>query len=145
MGGDSLSYVRARSAAGGHALYLGAGAQGWVWTRPQQAVLVLGPPRSGKTFSIVVPNVLAANGAVVSTSIKSDVLDATAVARGRVGRCWLFDPSGEVAVPPGVEPLHWSPIAACRQWDPALVAARAMVGAARPAVGMVEASRSGSS
>lgn len=140
MGGDPLSYVRARSAAAGHALYLGTGARGWVWARPQQAVLVLGPPRSGKTLSIVIPNVLAANGAVVSTSIKPDVLDATAVARSRVGRCWLFDPSAEVDVAPGVEPLHWSPVAACRRWDPAVVAARAMVGAARPATGMVEAS-----
>lgn len=140
MGGDPLSYVRARSAAAGHPLYLGAAPLGWVWARPQQAVLVLGPPRSGKTFSIVIPNVLAANGAVVTTSIKPDVLDATAAARGRVGHCWLFDPSGEVAVPQGVERLHWSPVTACRRWDPAVVAARAMVGAARPAAGMVEAS-----
>ncbi len=137
---EPLAYVRARSAAAGHAIYLGMGTGGWVWTRPQQAVLVLGPPRSGKTFSIVIPNVLAANGAVLSTSIKADVLDATAVARGRVGQCWLFDPSGEVTVPQGVKPLHWSPIAACRRWDPAVVAARAMVGAARPATGMTEAS-----
>ncbi len=140
VGGDPLSYVRARSAAAGHALYLGGGPRGWVWARPQQALLVLGPPRSGKTSSVVIPNVVAANGAVVSTSIKPDVLDATAAARSRVGRCWLFDPSGEVAARPGVEPLHWSPIAACRGWDPAVLAARAMVGAARPAVGVVEAS-----
>lgn len=140
VGGDPLSYVRARSAAAGHGLYLGTGPRGWVWAQPEQALLVLGPPRSGKTWNLCVPNVLAANGAVVSTSVKPDVLEATAGARRRVGQCWLFDPSGEVAVGPGVAVLHWSPVAACGQWDPAVAAARAMVGAARPATGMMDAS-----
>jgi hypothetical protein len=40
-------------------------------------MLVLGPPRSGKTSTLVVPNVLAAPGPVLITSTKADVLRAT--------------------------------------------------------------------
>ncbi len=43
--------------------------------------MVLGPPRSGKTSSLIIPNVLSANGPVVTTSTKPDVLDATVAAR----------------------------------------------------------------
>jgi type IV secretory pathway TraG/TraD family ATPase VirD4 len=98
-------------------------------------VLVLGPPRSGKTSSIVVPTVLGAPGAVVSTSTKPDVLRATAHARGSVGPCLLFDPSGTVDVPAGVERVRWSPVESCRTWDDALLVARSLVGAARPGAG----------
>ncbi len=87
-------------AALGHPIYLGAGTHGWVCAGPQHAALVLGPPRSGKTSAIVIPAVLAADGSVVSTSTKPDVLGATAAARGRMGRCWLFDPTGTVEPPP---------------------------------------------
>ncbi|MGH9078452.1 MAG: type IV secretory system conjugative DNA transfer family protein, partial [Acidimicrobiales bacterium] len=116
----------------GPRLYVGAGAGGLAFARPEQSVLVLGPPRSGKTTSIVVPNVLAAPGAVVSTSTKPDVLRATLAGRAQLGRCWLFDPTGSVDVPAGVTPLRWSPVVAARTWGDALVTARGMVGAARP-------------
>ena len=45
---------------------------------PQRSTLVLGPSRSGKTSSLVIPNILLAQGPVVSTSTKPDVMDATA-------------------------------------------------------------------
>lgn len=128
--------VRARMAALGWPLYLGEapghdGRWEWVCAPPQQAAMVLGPPRSGKTTAVVIPAVLAASGPVLSTSTKPDVLAATASARARRGRCWLFDPSGSVAAPPGLTPLRWSPVPACRDWEAALLMARAMVGAAR--------------
>src|ERR1700722_3420878 len=56
------------------------------WAGPEQAMLVLGPgktmlglgpPRSGKTSSVVIPRVIGAPAAVVSTSTKPDVLLAT--------------------------------------------------------------------
>jgi len=118
-------------------VYLGGGPQGPVWAGREHAVLVLGPPRSGKTSSIVVPTVLGAPGAVVSTSTKPDVMLATAAARRRVGPCLLYDPSGTVALPPGVEPVRWSPVQSCRHWDDALLVARSLVGATRPAHGSV--------
>jgi type IV secretory pathway TraG/TraD family ATPase VirD4 len=121
-------------------LYLGSGARGMILAGPEQGVLVLGPPRSGKTSAVVVPNVLAAPGAVVSTSTKPDVLRATSEVRSDAGRCWLFDPSGTVDLPSGMEELHWSPLTAGATWDGALLMARAMVQAARPGVGLGEAS-----
>ena len=69
--------------------------------RSRDRVLVIGPPRSGKTSSLVVPSVLDAPAAVVSTSTKPDVLKATTVHRGRLGRCFLFDPLPPPSVPGG--------------------------------------------
>jgi len=122
----------------GHPLYLGEGRGGWVCARREHAALVLGPPRSGKTTSIVVPSVLAAAGPVVSTSTKRDVLDATLGARAQVGRCWVFDPSGSVSTPPGVGRLGWSPVTSGRHWDGAVTMARAMVAAGRAGSGLID-------
>ena len=119
---------------------VGAGPSGLVVAGPQQAALVLGPPRSGKTSALVVPNVLSAWGPVVSTSTKPDVLAATAPARLRRGRCWLYDPTGTVVLPDGFSALRWSPVPGAQTWDGALLLARALVGAGRPAVGMTDAS-----
>ncbi|HEX3425682.1 MAG TPA: type IV secretory system conjugative DNA transfer family protein [Acidimicrobiales bacterium] len=130
----SLDELRQRVAWAGSPLYLGAGVNGPAFAPPQQAMLVLGPPRSGKTTSLVVPNVLLAPGAVVSTSTKPDVLAATYTERNRLGRCWLFDPTGTTPAPPGVTQLRWSPVPACRDWEMALRTTRAMTVAARPSV-----------
>jgi type IV secretory pathway TraG/TraD family ATPase VirD4 len=119
-------------AAAGSPLYLGAGVGGPVLAPPQQGVLVLGPPRSGKTTALIIPNVLGAPGAVVATSTKTDVLESTWRRRAERGRCWLFDPSGVVDPPAGVTRLRWSPVDACRDWESALLIARAMAEAARP-------------
>jgi len=90
-------------------------------------MLVLGPPRSGKTSSFLIPNVLSAHGAVVTTSTKPDVLDATRHARSVHGACLLFDPTGTVADRPGVHRLRWSPLPACVSWRTALATARSLV------------------
>jgi type IV secretory pathway TraG/TraD family ATPase VirD4 len=129
---DPLADWQARVGAAGSPIYLGAGTAGPVLAPPQQAVLVLGPPRSGKTSSLVVPNIVGAAGAVVATSTKPDVLEATWRARSTVGRCWLFDPAGVVKAPPGVTPVRWSPVQGSRDWESALLTARAIAGAARP-------------
>jgi len=113
-------------------LYTGQGEHGSAWAPPGHAVMVLGPPRSGKTTAVVIPNVLAAPGPVITTSTKPDVLRATIDARSALGRCWLFDPSGTVPTPEGATRLSWSPVGVSGQWDEALVTARVMVGAARP-------------
>lgn len=120
--------VRANSLRLGGGAYLGLAPGGrWVTADPEHAVMVLGPPRSGKTGSIVIPSVLAASGAVVSTATKQDVMNATWRARSEVGQVWLYDPSGERSVwPPGIRRLSWSPVPAASTWDGALVMARAM-------------------
>ena len=90
-------------------------------------MMILGPPRSGKTSSLIIPNVLAANGPVVSTSTKPDVLDATVGARSTLGRCHLFDPGSSVGRSRDLVPLRWSPLQSCGTWPGALSMARSLV------------------
>jgi type IV secretion system protein VirD4 len=87
----------------------------------------------------VVPNILAAPGAVVTTSTKTDVLALTARSRARRGRTWLFDPSGTVPTPTGLTPLGWSPVSGAQQWEHALATAHVLCRAARPGRGPADA------
>jgi type IV secretory pathway TraG/TraD family ATPase VirD4 len=115
----------------GHGIYVGEGTNGWMWAGAQCSTLVLGPPRSGKTSSLVIPNILLFEGPVVSTSTKADVMRATAPSRSSEGWSFLYDPSGEVDCPPGVERIGWSPLTNATDWDAAVVTADAMVGTSR--------------
>ena len=63
-------------------------------------------PRTGKTTSRAIPAVLAAPGAVLATSNKRDLVDATRGPRSARGPVWVFDPQGVVD-----EPCTW-------WWDP---------------------------
>ncbi len=128
----SLYQLRANLAVNGPELYVGTDGRRLIWGGPQQAMLVLGPPRSGKTSTLVVPNVLAAPGPVLVTSTKTDVLEATLASRSQLGRCWLLDPTGTIDPPAGALPVRWSPVQAAISWEEALVTARVMVAAARP-------------
>jgi type IV secretion system protein VirD4 len=110
-----------------HGVYLGHRGNEWSFAGPEHAVLVLGPPRSGKTTSLVIPNVLSANGPVVSTSTKPDVLDATVGARRALGEVHLFDPTGTLAGRGEITALRWSPLQSCSTWRGALSMARALV------------------
>ena len=131
---DVEAVVRELCASHGGGAFLGlAGAQG-VFASREHAVLVLGAPRSGKTSAVVIPSVLACPGALVSTSTKTDVRDATVRSRAGLGEVWAFDPTGEADSCPDVRELRWSPVAAASSWDEALHTARAMTLAA-PAVG----------
>ena len=114
-----------------HSIYVGQGSHGWMWAGAQRSALVLGPPRSGKTSSLVIPNILLSDGPVVSTSTKPDVLRATAAARSREGWALLYDPSGEVECPKGVERVGWSPLHGASNWDTAVATADAMVRSSR--------------
>ena len=87
--------VRAEVARLGGGAYLGVGRSGsWVLADPESAVMVLGPPRSGKTSAVMIPAVMGASGAVIATSTKPEVMRATVAARSEVGQAWLFDPGG---------------------------------------------------
>lgn len=97
-----------------------------VTAAPRGGVLVLGPPGSGKTSAVLIPTVLIAPGACVSSSIKSDVMLATAAARARRGRVWHFDPGGDEVTPAGVEHVRWSPLASVQSWDNALQVGKTM-------------------
>lgn len=60
-------------------------------------------PRTGKTTSRAVPAILDAPGAVLVTSNKRDVLDATRDPRAVVGPVWVFDPQSVARE----EPTEW--------------------------------------
>lgn len=60
-------------------------------------------PRTGKTTSRAIPAILDAPGAVLVTSNKRDVVDATRDVRSPLGPVWVFDPQGIA----GEEPSWW--------------------------------------
>jgi len=81
-----LVAVRMLAASAGGGVWLGAGEDGqWRFARPERAVLLLGPPRSGKTSSVIIPSVLAHSGPAIVTSTKPDVARATAPSQGGRG------------------------------------------------------------
>lgn len=59
-------------------------------------------PRTGKTTSRAIPAILEAPGAVITTSNKRDVVDATRGIREEAGHVWVFDPQQVVD-----EPASW--------------------------------------
>lgn len=72
-----------------------------------QALRVIGPMGSGKTFRFLAQVIRKAPGPVVATSTKPDTIELTYGARLRRGPVVSFDPQG---ICPGVEPFRWSPI-----------------------------------
>ncbi len=71
--------------------------QGW-----EDVSVAIAGPRTGKTTALVVPAIMQAPGAVVTTSNKRDVVDATRLIRQDAGDVWVFDPQGIVD-----EPATW--------------------------------------
>lgn len=81
-------------------------------------LLVIGPPGSGKSSGSIIPSIWTAPGAVVVSSIKTDLLLATQAHRSTRGQLWLFDLAGD-ELPAGVLQVRWSPLAAVTDWDSA--------------------------
>jgi type IV secretory pathway TraG/TraD family ATPase VirD4 len=63
-----------------------------LWAGWEDAAVDIWGPRTGKTTSRAIPSILAAPGAVLATSNKRDVVDATRDVRARQGPVWVFDP-----------------------------------------------------
>lgn len=68
----------------------------------------------------------------MATSTKPDLIWATHTRRARLGTCWYWDPSGTTNIPPGLQPVTWSPIVGAETWDSAVARAHALATAARP-------------
>ncbi|AMM31634.1 Conjugative transfer gene complex protein [Sinomonas atrocyanea] len=64
-------------------------------------------PRTGKTTSRAVPAILAAPGAVLVTSNKRDIVDATRDVRAADGPVWVFDPQSVALEEPS---WWWNPL-----------------------------------
>ena len=60
-------------------------------------------PRMGKTTSRAIPAIMSAPGAVLATSNKRDLVDATIEPRKDLGRTWVFDPQNVA----GAQPTWW--------------------------------------
>jgi type IV secretory pathway TraG/TraD family ATPase VirD4 len=90
----------------------------------EDSMVILGPPRSGKGYNLVIPFILDAPGAVVTTSTRPDNLAATMTARARRGPVGVFDPQGlALGVSGG---LRWSPIRGCEHPQTAMMRASAL-------------------
>ena len=97
LGVDTPGLVIARTVAGDRALY-----QGW-----EDVSVDIWGPRVGKTTARAIPAILEAPGAVVVTSNKRDVVDATRGPRSAHGEIWPFDPQGLVGACPD---WWWNPL-----------------------------------
>jgi len=94
------------------------------WASAEDSVVILGPPRSGKGLHLVIPLILDAPGAVITTSTRPDNLTATLEARRAVGPVAVFDPQ---RLAPGVaSQARWSPTRGCVNPRTALIRARAL-------------------
>ncbi|MDJ0336594.1 TraM recognition domain-containing protein [Salinibacterium sp. G-O1] len=58
----------------------------------EDTVSVIAGPRRNKSASIVIPNILAAPGTLLATSVKPDILAETLTVRAAAGTVRLFDP-----------------------------------------------------
>ncbi len=122
---DALRPSVVRPCPGDVGFLLGASCGVKCWASVEDSMVALGPPRSGKGLHIVIPMILDAPGAVVTTSTRPDNLTATLSARSTGGRpVAVFDPQG---LAPGVpSATRWSPIRGCEHPQVAMMRARAL-------------------
>jgi type IV secretory pathway TraG/TraD family ATPase VirD4 len=92
----------------------------------RHALVVFGPPQSGKSAGLAVGAVLEWDGPAIVSSIKTDVLQTTIEERRRRGRVFVFDPFGL-----STETCSgWSPLAGAFTFDGALEVAHRLASAA---------------
>ena len=94
------------------------------WSSVEDSMIVLGPPRSGKGYHIVIPMLLDAPGAVITTATRADNLSVTITARAAHGPVGVFDPEGLAAGVPSA--LRWSPVRGCERPQTAVIRANAL-------------------
>ncbi|WP_193614280.1 type IV secretory system conjugative DNA transfer family protein [Nocardioides lijunqiniae] len=70
-------------------------------------VVVLAGPRTMKTTAYAIPAAMSAPGALLVTSNKRDLVEATRRSREAFGRVWVFDPQGVARSSPDAEPTWW--------------------------------------
>jgi type IV secretory pathway TraG/TraD family ATPase VirD4 len=113
-------------------LFLGTSRGVACFASVEDSMVLLGPPRSGKGMNLVIPFILDAPGAVVTTSTRPDNLAATITARRKRGPVGVFDPQGlAVGVAGG---LRWSPVRGCDNPQTAMMRAGALCAGAAGAI-----------
>ena len=86
-----------------------------VWSSCEEVTLRIGGPRSGKSASLAC-HALDAPGALLVTTSRTDLLDATAAHRARLGQVHVFNPTGLGGTPSTV---RWTPLAGCQDYGTA--------------------------
>ena len=132
----STVILGARDPDPGHAGLL-LGRERWsrreVWIPKEATVLVLAPPRSGKTSGTVAPAVVDHHGPVLATGVREDIMTWTHPWRSlRPGRMWLCEPMrnrSASALPAGVALVRWSPLQGCEEMVTARLRAEALFAA----------------
>lgn len=107
-----------------------------VAAEPRQSVIVVGPTQTGKTTGFAIPAILEWQGPVVATSVKTDLLHETLVARASLpgAKTWIYDPTGSTGLPAA----GWTPLMECLTWQGAQRVADSLVRTARPAHSGIE-------
>ncbi|BCJ46184.1 hypothetical protein GCM10010168_51330 [Actinoplanes ianthinogenes] len=109
------------------AMFLATHPAGPLYAQHEDSLLLIGPPRMGKTLWFAVSAILDAPGAVVATSTKAELVRLTAAMRGTEDRpVHVFDPEDIAGWP---EQLRWSPVAGCEDPGVASERSRAFVAA----------------
>ncbi|MBK4120287.1 type IV secretory system conjugative DNA transfer family protein [Kocuria rhizophila] len=107
-----------------------------VWASVEDSILLIGPPRSGKGLHLIIPAILDAPGAVVTTSTRPDNVTACLRARKRIGPVAVFDPQHLAeGLPAG---MRWSPIRGCESPQTAMIRAAGLASATGLSAGGVE-------
>ena len=88
----------------------------------EESVIVMAAPRQGKTSQIMIPLLHRWRGPAVATTIRRDLVDATASLRKLRGPVHVLAPTG---IRTGLPSVRWSPAAGCENLD--IAAARAAV------------------
>jgi type IV secretion system protein VirD4 len=122
------------------------GGSSWVVGTDGDTTGVIGTHGSGKTFGVLVPQLLLWGGPAVSTSTKPDVIRATGGRRLRLaeklgGRIYVYAPTsspGELVE--GLRPMRWSPLAGCQDTRTATLRVDALVNTARVSGGVEDPS-----
>jgi type IV secretory pathway TraG/TraD family ATPase VirD4 len=79
----------------------------------EDTVTVIAGPRRNKSASIVTPNILAAPGSLLATSVKPDILADTLPVRAAAGTVYIFDPQRLASAYRGHD-CWWNPLAGVR-------------------------------
>ena len=85
---------------------------------------MLSAPRQGKTSQVIIPWLHTWPGPALATSIRPDVLLATATLRRANGPVAVMAPTGMISWP---DVLTWSPASGCADFDKARTRADVMV------------------
>ena len=91
-------------------LTLGTVAGQLIAAEADTSLAVIGPTGCGKTIGFAIPAMLEwAEGPVLCTSVKTDLLQASLQRRRELGKVWIFDPTGSTSQPTA----HWNPLQGC--------------------------------